>query len=190
MNVQFGNSFIKSLERLAWHNSPIYKAYYVFRYGIPSFIKNIWRFRRELWKHRWWDHAFTLMILKRSLEIQEEGMRTKGWEEKHSLHKKLTRMKRVIELLQNQIDDNFIDKAEKELGQLNFSGFQFEETEDGKYALVDEDTEEEKEHNRKIFKRAHEIEEAEWKEIWDTLKGKKYKEYKDYDGSDLRSWWD
>ena len=190
MNVQFGNSFIKSLERLAWHNNPIYKAYSLFRYGIPSFIKNIWRFRRELWKHRWWDHDFTLMILKRSLEIQEEGMRTKGWEEKHSLHKKLTRMKRVIELIQNQIDDNFIDKAEKELGQLYLSDFGFEETENGMYALVDEDTEEQKEHNRKVFKRAHEIEEAEWKEIWDTLKGKKYKEYKDYDGSDLRSWWD
>ena len=58
------------------------------------------------------------------------------------------------------------------------------------YALVDEDNEEQKQHNRKVFKRAHEIEEKEWKEIWDTLKGKKYKEYKDYDGSDLRSWWD
>lgn len=190
MDVQFGNSFIKSLKTLAWHQSRTYRTYRLFKRDIPAFIKNVWKFRRELWKHRWWDHDFTLMILKRSLEIQEEGMRTKGWEEKHSLHKKLTRMKRVIELIQNQIDDNFIDKAEKELGQLNFSSFQFEETEDGKYALVDEDTEEEKEHNRKIFKRAHELEEAEWKEIWDTLKGKKYKNYKDYDGSDLRSWWD
>ncbi len=190
MNVQFGDSFIKSLERLAWHRSPIYRTYRLFRHEIPSFIKNIWRFRRELWKHRWWDHDFTLMILKKSIEIQEEGMRTKGWEEKRSLDRKLIKMKRVIELLQNQIDDNFIDMAEKELGQLNLSGFQFEETEDGKYALVDEDTEEEKEHNRKVFKRAHDLEEKEWKEIWDILKGKKYKEYKDYDGSDLRSWWD
>ena len=190
MEIKFGDSFIKSLERLAWYNNPIYKAYRLFRYDIPKFINNVWRFRKELWKHRWWDHYFTLMILKKSLEIQEDGMRTKGWEEKSSLNKKLTRMKRVIELLQNQIDDNFIDIAEKELGQLHLSDLGFEETDNGMYALVDEDNEEQKQHNKKVFKRAHEIEEKEWKEIWDTLKGKKYKEYKDYDGSDLRSWWD
>ena len=72
MEVKFGDSFIKSLERLAWYNNPIYKAYRLFRYDIPKFIKNVWRFRKELWRHRWWDHDFTLMILKKSLEIQEK----------------------------------------------------------------------------------------------------------------------
>ena len=30
----------------------------------------------------------------------------------------------------------------------------------------------------------------EWKELWQIIEGKKYKEYKDYDGSDMRCWWD
>lgn len=164
--------------------------YSTLRRDIPKFIKNIWRFRRELWKHRWWDYCFTLMLLKKSLEIQEEGMRTKGWEEQTSLDKKLARMRRVIELLQNNIEDNFIDRAEAEFGKLYLSDLKFEETGNGTYALVNEDTEDQKAHNKMVFKKAHDLEEKEWKEIWDTLKGKKYKDYKDYDGSDLRSWWD
>lgn len=190
MDVQFGDSFIKSLKKLAWHQHPIYKAYSLFRYDIPSFFKNIWRFRRELWKHRWWDYHFTLRILKRSIEIQEAGMRTRGYEERISLDKKLIKMKRVIELLQNKINDNFIERAEQDLGSLFLSDFKFEETENGNYALVDEDSEEQKNHNRLVFKTAHDLEQKEWDEIWDTLKGNKYKEYKDYDGSDLRCWWD
>jgi hypothetical protein len=41
-----------------------------------------------------------------------------------------------------------------------------------------------------IFKKAHELENKEWKELWQIIEGKKYKEYKDYDGSDMRGWWD
>jgi hypothetical protein len=130
------------------------------------------------------------MLLKKSLEIQEEGMRNRGIEERISLDKKLVKMQRVIELLKNKIDDNFIDRVEQDLGFLYLSDLKFEETENGNYALVDEDTEEQTNHNRLVFKTAHDLEQKEWEEIWDTLKGNKYKEYKDYDGSDLQSWWD
>jgi hypothetical protein len=41
-----------------------------------------------------------------------------------------------------------------------------------------------------IFDKAHRLEEKEWKELWEIIEGKKYKEYKDWDGSDLRTWWD
>lgn len=190
MNVQFGNSFIKSLKTLSWHQSPIYRTFRLFRHDLPSFIKNVWKFRRELWKHRWWDYDFTLMLLKKSLEIQEDGMRTRGWEEQTSLDKKLARMRKVIKLIQNHLDDNFVDRVEIELGELYLSDLKFEKTDNGMYALVDEDTEEQKAHNKLVFKKAHELEEKEWKEIWETIKGKKYKEYKNYDGSDLRTWWD
>ena len=81
MKVQLQDSFFKSLKTLEWHSRPIYRFYSLFRYRLPGFIKNVWSFRRELWQHRWWDYSFTLMMLKRSLEIQEEGMRLKGMEE-------------------------------------------------------------------------------------------------------------
>ncbi len=64
-------------------------------------------------------------------------------------------------------------------------------------------------HNRKIYDRAHEIEELEWNELFVILKGQNVSEYsslmnnlspeertkKDvwsdwYDGSGLRNWWD
>lgn len=190
MNVQFGDSFIKSLKKLAWHQSPIYKTYDFFSDKLPEFFKNVWRFRRELWEHRWWDYRYTLSVFKRSIEILEEGIRTKGNEERVSQSKKLEQMKKVIELLQHRLDDNYVDRAEAIHGPLHLSDFKFEETENGNYALVDEDTEEQKEHNRLVFKTAHSIEEKEWEELWDILKGTKYKDYKDYDGSNLKTWWD
>ena len=78
MQVQAQDYFFKSLKRLKWHRHPVYRFYSLFRYQPPGFIKNVWRFRRELWAHRWCDYSFTLRMLKRSLEIQEQGMRLKG----------------------------------------------------------------------------------------------------------------
>jgi hypothetical protein len=189
MQVQASDSFFKSLKTLIWHQSPIYRTYSLFRYRLPGFIKNVWRFRRELWSHRWWDYSFTLRMLKRSLEIQEQGMRLQGIEADHSLDKKLVKIKRSIELLNNKIEDNYIERVEAEFGQLN-TALNFEETEDGSYILVDNETEEERKHSKMIFDKAHRLEEKEWKELWEIIHGKKYKHYKDWDGSDLRGWWD
>jgi uncharacterized membrane-anchored protein YhcB (DUF1043 family) len=185
MEVQATDSFFKSLKRLSWENSMPYRVYSAIRYKIPYFFKNIWKFRKELWKHRWWDYTFTLMILKRSLEIQEKGMRTKGIEEQTSLDKKLEKMKLVIQYLQNRIDSNFIETAEKKYGPLKLNSWRFEKTDSGNYIMVDDQTEEERAHSKLIFSKAHEMEEKEWEQIWDIIKGKDYK-----DGSGLLSWWD
>jgi hypothetical protein len=190
LQIQAQDSFFKSLKRLKWHAHPVYRFYSFFRYRLPGFIKNVWSFRRELWDHRWWDYSFTLRILKRSLEIQEQGMSAKGIEESVSLDKKLSKMRRAIELLNNKIDDNFIKRTEEIYGDAYLGELVFEETENGKYTLVDEETEEQKQHNKLIFKKAHELEQKEWKELWQIIEGKKYKQYKDWDGSDLRGWWD
>jgi hypothetical protein len=190
MNIIAEDSFFKSLRKLRWHESPIYKAYDAIRYGLPGFIKNVWSFRRELWSHRWWDYRFTLELFKKSLEIQEAGMIVGGNEESTSLNKKLAKMRRAIKLLENKIQDKYIERIEKEFGELYLSDFGFEKTDNGNYMLVDEDTEEQKLHNKTIFSKAHQLEAKEWKELWQIIEGKKYKEYKDYDGSDLRGWWD
>jgi hypothetical protein len=128
-------------------------------------------------------------MLKKSLEIQEKGMRLQGHEVSDSLDKKLSKMKRAIELLNNKLEDNYIQRMEAEYGELN-SDLEFEQTESGNYALVDNETEEEKKHTKMIFDKAHRLEQKEWKELWEIIHGKKYKHYKDWDGSDLRGWWD
>ena len=192
MDVQITDTFTKSLKRLMWHESKVYKFYSLFRYDIPNFLKNIWLFRKELRKHQWWDYRFTLDILERSLTIMEAGMSTKGMEVNETREPKVKAMRRALELLRNNKEDNYIAKAEAELGELVMHDWEFEETDNGNYRLLDKDTAEEKAHNRKVFQRAKEIEDAEWKELWEIFKGTRYsKRYgKKYDGTDMRSWWD
>lgn len=211
MEVTFSDSFFKSLKKLAWHQSKIYKSYSLFRYDLPRFFKNVWRFRKVLWNHAWWDYRFTLETLHTSLSIMEEGMSTKGWEIRETRDKKVEKMRRVLQLLQHKIDDDYIGRAESELGPIIYSPWEFEEIEDkpGFSKMIDPESEENKEHNRKVFDRAREIEEAEWSEIWSIFKGQNIEEWKKiqselseeekhnfdhyekwYDGSDLRGWWD
>lgn len=211
MEVNFSDTFFKSLKRLAWQESKIYKSYSLFRYDLPRFFKNVWRFRKVLWNHAWWDYRFTLETMHTSLSIMEKGMSTKGWGIRETRDKKVEKMRRVLELIQHKIDDDYVGRAEKELGEIKYSPWEFEEVEDKPdfYKMVDQDTEEDKQHNRKVFDRANEIEEEEWNEIWNIFKGQDRKEWKKisdefpeeekhkldhyekwYDGTDLRGWWD
>jgi hypothetical protein len=43
-----------------------------------------------------------------------------------------------------------------------------------------------------VYNRASEIEEQEWKELWEIFKGTENskKVGESYDGTDMRSWWD
>ena len=125
--------------------------------------------------------------------------------------KKVKAMKRAAELMRNYNEDLYIDMAEAELGEVIHYDWEFEEVEDkpGYSRLVDKETEEEKDHNRKVFERASEIEEQEWKELWRILQGQDHREYqkisesltgeerkeedhyyKWFDGTGLRGWWD
>lgn len=188
MKVQITDSFTKSLKRLIWHEHWLYRIYALFRYDILLFVKNVWRFRRELWDHQWWDYRFTLNMFERSLTIMEKGMSTKGMEVSETREPKVVAMRRALELLRNNKEDNFVQRAEAELGPI--SRWEWETDEEG--VLIDRDTPEQKKHNRAVFKRARVIEDSEWKELWEIFKGttnsKKYD--KKYDGTDMRSWWD
>ena len=189
MDVQFGDSFTKSLKRLVWHESKVYKFYALFRYDIAHFLKNIWRFRKELWSHAWWDYRFTLNMLERSLTIMVNKLELEGIEEDGSRMKKVIKIRRALELLKNSREQNFIGRAELELGELPDRPFEFEKMEDGNYLLVDNDTPAERKHAQRIFKRARQIEEKEWKELWGIFKGT-YKTWENFDGTDMRGWWD
>ena len=73
METQFTNTFFDSLKRLVRQQTWWYKTYSTIRYDIPHFIKNIYRFRKELYSHDWWDYRYTLNMLERSLIIMEAG---------------------------------------------------------------------------------------------------------------------
>ena len=118
-------------------------------------------------------------------------------------------MVRAAYIMELFIEDDFLELAEKELGEVICHGFEFEPVPDkpGYSQMVDKETEEEKEHNSKVFARSREIEEQMWAELWTILKGQDYsdfdkikgntkrKEQDDlynnwFDGSGLRGWWD
>ena len=178
MDVQITDSFTKSLKRLMWHESKVYRVYALFRYDIAHFLKNIWRFRKELWSHDWWDYRFTLNMLERSLTIMVNKLELEGIEEDASRMKKVDNIRRVLELLKNSREYNFIDRAELELGELPHNPFEFEDMGDGNHRLIDNDTPAERKLAQRIYKRARQIEEKEWKELWKIVDG------------DLRGWWD
>ena len=192
MKVEFKDSFFESLEKLVWYDSNLWKIWAAIRYDIPLFFKNVWRFRKELYNHQWWDYRFHLEMMYRSLSIMEKGMSEKGIEVAETRNVKLIKMRRALELLKHKLDDDYIQRAEDELGQLSNNPIEFEPVEgnDELYRMVDNDTPAEKRHDRKVYKRARVIEENEWKELWDIFKGRKFTTWDKYDGSDLRGWWD
>jgi hypothetical protein len=192
MKVEFKNSFFESVEKLVWYDSNLWKVWAAIRYDIPLFFKNVWRFRKELYNHQWWDYRFHLEMMYRSLSIMEKGMSEKGIEVTETRDVKVQKMRRVLELLKHKLDDDYIQRAEVELGEINRNPIDFEpiEGKEGLYRLVDNDTPAEKKHASNVYKRARVIEENEWKELWDIYKGKKFTTWDKYDGSDLRGWWD
>ncbi len=211
MKVETSKSFFESLEKLVWYDSKLWKVWSAVRYDIPLFFKNIWRFRKELYSHQWWDYNFTLEMLYRSISIMESGTAKKGVEAQSSRDKKITQMRRVLELLKHKLDDDYVHRAEQKFGDLNLRELEFEKIEGtDNYKMIDNDTPQEKSHHRKIFNYAKRLEDKEWREIWGIIKGnqsdaewKKYykgltnEETKDhnswtkwFDGTDMRGWWD
>jgi hypothetical protein len=134
-----------------------------------------------------------------------------GMEVAESRDKKIAKMQRAIQILKNIIDDNYIEMAEAELGELIMHDWQFEEVPDnpGYSRLVDNETPAERKHNRKVYDKARRLGEAEWKELWRIFEGQNYNQYKKitksltpeqmrndnvwvdwFDGTDMRGWWD
>jgi hypothetical protein len=191
MKVEASDTFFESLERLAWYDTKLWKVWEFIRRTIPRFFKNIWRFRKELAHHEWWDYRYTLEMLYRSLVIMESKMHD-GMEIRETRDKKVEKMQRAIQLLKHKLDDDYTARIEAELGKLILHDWEFEELENGNHRLIDNDTPAERKHNRMIFKEAHKLEDKEWIELWNILKGTKYsKTWGDaFDGTDMRGWWD
>lgn len=211
MEIKFADTFSDSIRKLIRHQTWWYKSYSLFRYDIPRFIGNVWRFRKPLANHYWWDHHALLQFMEVGLSEMGDKVEKYGMEIDISRLKKVKAMKRAAELIRNYNKDLYIEMAEKELGDVICHDWEFEEVEGkpGYSRLVDKETDEEKSHNSKVFERAREIGESEWKELWGILRGQDNEEYqkifnaltedekreedryyKWFDGTDLRGWWD
>lgn len=162
-------------------------------------LKNFWTFRKVIWNFNWWDYSFTFDVLKVCLKEMSDNLETKGLEVDEPRLKKVEKMRRAIEIINNMKGVEHIMMAEKELGVLFIKPIEFKDSEShpGSYELVDNDTPEEKEHNKKVYDRAREIEEQEWNELWNIFKGQEKTKYdvkqewnEWFDGTGMRGWWD
>lgn len=186
MKVTFTKSFFDSLKVIRRHNTWWYKTYDFIVDRLPEFLKNVYRFRKELWNHRWWDYRFTLDMFRRSLEIQEDGMRTRGFEERVSLEKKLEKMNRVIHIIKTIETEDWINQAEIQLNKKMM--WSFDMFSDTDYEI----TEEQRLNNKEIIVLSRKLQEDQWDELWSIIHGseKVPSDTYEYDGTDLRSWWD
>lgn len=163
-------------------------------------LKNFWTFRKVIWNFRWWDYTFTLDMMKVCLKEMSDNLETKGLEVDEPRLKKVAKMRRAIEIINNMKGVHYIEVAEKELGELFIEPFEFKPSESHpkSFELVDNKTLEQKEHNKKVYDRASEIEEKEWEELWVIFKGQDNSKYdcekqewnEWFDGTGARGWWD
>ena len=154
------------------YNSWYYKIYEFIRWDFWNFFKNVWKFKKQLLKHREFDSYYSLQMFQHSLEILLDNMKKYSYHETKNL--KIQKLERTIELLNWHTKDLFIELAEKELGiELIF--------EDSFLKITDDE--------RKVFKRSDEIEKESWIELMKLLKGQESLELVEFDGSGLKSWW-
>lgn len=162
---------------------------------IFTFIKNVFLFRKEIYNFRSYDWTFSLDMFRKSVEILMEHIKNNGDEIKETRDKKIAAMEKSISLMEDIIEDNFLEKAEEEFKiefkyNLDFAG--------GKNSNI---LPEDKENNIFLIKRATEIEENTWNELFRILKGQDMEEFKEigidekayfekFDGTGIKGWWD
>ena len=197
MEVKFADSFWESLDRMVKRERWYWKTWDFLRYDIPKGVKNIIFFWKVIWNFRPWDHTYNLRILSKSLEPLRDSI-IKGREVDVPRLKKVAKIERAIEILNNITEDKYTDIAESQLGYEVNSEFLF----------LPEEPEEIKEANRKIYDLSREIEDKEWKELWIIFQGQEHSHYvmlldkmtpeerkEDdvwnnwYDGSGMDRWW-
>lgn len=210
MEVRFADTFGKSLRRLVSRERWYCKTWDFFVHDMPRFFKNVWLFRKDLYNYRWWGYNGVMGFMSTSLGDMAKNMDSFGHEVKVSRSKKVDKMIQAQYILERFIEDDFIELAEKELGELPNRPLEFEPCEDNPeyFRMVDNETEEEKAHRNKVYERSREIEKEMWNQLWDIFKGQDYSKFQDppedmtdhdeqydhwqsqFDGSGLRNWWD
>jgi hypothetical protein len=202
MEVKFADSFFESLERMVNRERWYWKVWDFFRYDLPKGVKNIFFFWKVIWNYRSWDSHFQMRILARSLEPLAHTLEHHGNEVDGPRLKKVAKIKRAIEILNRQGEDNYLELAEKELGYtVNY--------EYGLFGKDEPEPEEITKANRKLFNLSKELEDKEWKELWKIFEGQEISHFimlcdkakadnektddlwnRWFDGSGMKGWWD
>lgn len=145
-----------------------------------NLIKNIWFFRKELWNHRNFDYIFSLIILRRSLQGLKQCIEQNGKNGSFHYNNIIKNINETIAIMESIEEDDYIEKARLAL-KLEFTTSSVFKEENGGYRLVDLSG-----HESKIFDKANELEEKEWRRLFVLLAGEKGRHRKTYG---MRYWW-
>ncbi len=165
------------IDRIRWR---LNDAWILFRYKIPYFFKNLWRFRKEMWEFRPWDYNFNIKMWRTSLFELCEYIDKKGLEANETRRKKVYYMRRAIHLMDLIISNNFSEIAEKRLEyKYEFSHPELESYIDknGKkyFTIKNYENDEVRRKNRKLFEEEIMIERETWLELFEILKGNHFR---------------
>jgi len=210
MEIKFSDKISKQMKKIILKGTWWYKTGDFLKYDLWFFFRNLWLFRKEIYRHRPWDCSYSLTMLRRSLEIQCKTMDEKSYEIESSKSKKVIKMKRAIEILKWHEDNLFLELAEKKLGlEYKVGDWEFVPVEKGElneeitkgetyYSLNDNLPEEDKDNNKKISDLSIKIENDSWIELFQILQGKDYEgvvfesdeDWENFfDGSGMKGWW-
>ena len=163
-------------------------------FHLPRFIKNLWKFKGVLYNHYPYDYQSILYFLQVALKDISDHCEKHGYEVDVTRIKKVKKMRRAVEIIENINEDKYHELAEKELGKiperLMLKIYQ------NRISREDR-TQEEADHIKAVYERAIALEIDEWNELMEILKGQDYSKfdrnkdfYEPFDGSGLRTWWD
>lgn len=156
--------------------------WYDFRRGI----KNLYTHFSIVWHSGDFDYGYVLRMLKFKLERLETVLQD-GYEVDEHRLPKVEDIKRCIELLNNKIEDNYAERCGYRHDNVKIEFVPIEKDDNGEqlYQMISTPIEPQtKEELREIFKKAQDLEQKEWEELWETIKkGNK-------SPVDARGWWD
>lgn len=161
------------MEKLKEKISDIYDKIETFYYNIKWTIVNFYKYSKIVSNQRPWDYQYILEMMKFQLQQLCDNIEKNGIEIDETRLPKIAKMKRVIEILNSQIEDDYADRCgyiaeankiyiDEETGVLKW------ELQPG-YENYNEN---------KVFDDANILRNKEWDELFEILK------------QDMRGWWD
>ena len=159
----------------------IFKKFFwqILYYDVIWGVRNLFTHFKVVWNSRPWDFNYSpLEMLKFKLEELVLNVEN-GWEEEESKNKKVKDIKRCIELIDNRLKDNYIERV----GGLNSNRYSIDFIKvNGSpklYQLQENRTQKEIEEDESAYHKALALDDREWYELWDIIKI-----------NDARGWWD
>jgi len=157
---KFKNVILDYKENLEYYSKQVDSFLRSFIYSI----KNLITWFPIIWRDRWWDYYWFLVLIRFKLKLMEKNFRTKAFH----LHadKDADNIKKCIDILDKLIEDNYFNELYDK----------FEKTSKAERDFISRSIEINREHN-KIFEEEDKLIQSDINKLFDCLKR-------------LREWWD